>query len=306
MLKQLREKGENFVKTTGAQLAEKGAELAKQAAEAAAKELKAQAAYAQKQALASARGGKSDDDDSKSPDGRSRSKTALIKKERSKRGSILSAMVGDAGSSPLKAAGSLKSLSSSRSLSPTPGPEKVSQEDLVQPLEAGGNVVVRIIAANGLAKADTFGKSDACAIAYFLDGSDESAMWDEDSESPSIAHKEVGRTKVVDDSLDPVWWNINAAAEGCEFKIPLPGRMKRPALIVKVFDVDPIGMIGGAVAAKLSQGKAKSNMAMGDFLGMVSVNFSLERSVLVSKLPLTPHPHTTSLGCPRRKALPSP
>ena len=102
--------------------------------------------------------------------------------------------------------------------SPLKSPQKeaaISQDDIVQPLEAGAKLKVSIVSASDLAKADTFGKSDPMCVVYFMD-------------------EEVGSTHAVDNTMDPVWHGDERAT----FEIPLPKKHSKPVLRIEVYDSD--------------------------------------------------------------------
>jgi len=117
--------------------------------------------------------------------------------------------------------------------------KKITQDDLVQPLEAKAPLKITIVSASGLAKADTFGKSDPVVTVKFMDDG------------------EILTTHVCDNTMDPVWFPDERAV----FTVNLPQRLKLPKLQIKVFDSDAPAVMGAL---------SKSNV-LGDFLGMVEL-----------------------------------
>jgi Ca2+-dependent lipid-binding protein len=78
------------------------------------------------------------------------------------------------------------------------------------------SLILRVHDARGLAKADLFGMSDPFCI----------VKW---------GGKEVGRTKVIDETLNPDW-------DDEEFELPLPDDPTSTDLIVEVWDMDAVGI----------------------------------------------------------------
>ena len=143
--------------------------------------------------------------------------------------------------------------------------EKITQDDLIQPFEAGAPLMVTIVCCKGLAKADTFGKSDPMCILEF-NGADVA----ETGEYLSTPLQYVIRAHphllppsptppqdVCDNTMDPVWYPEKKHT----FKLKLPSRSKLPLLKVKVFDSDAPAILS----------KVASASKTGDFLGEVTL-----------------------------------
>jgi len=110
--------------------------------------------------------------------------------------------------------------------------EKITQDDLVQPYEAGAPLMVTIVSASGLAKADRFGKSDPMCVLEFMG-------------------QEIGSTDVCDNTMDPVWYPNKKHT----FKIRLPSKQKLPILKIKVFDSDAPALMSKVVSASKTGGE---------------------------------------------------
>lgn len=87
----------------------------------------------------------------------------------------------------------------------------------------GCDVVVQVVSCNGLRNADFMGKSDPfCKIVYEADGK----------------ATEIGKTKTIDETLDPVWENEIFTAENVPTKILEGGEKPNASVTVSVFDAD--------------------------------------------------------------------
>jgi Leucine-rich repeat (LRR) protein/Ca2+-binding EF-hand superfamily protein len=147
----------------------------------------------------------------------------------------------------------------------SPKEKVISQSDLVQPLETGAPLKIKIVSAASLAKAAMFGKSDPVAVVFFMD-------------------KEIASTPVCDNTMDPVWYPDPAAS----FTLTLPTRLKKPLLTVKVFDSDAPALLSSA-----GIGASK----LGDFLGQITLEGEdvLHPKPLEYQIDLTPPNPTTPL-----------
>ncbi|GMH58109.1 hypothetical protein TL16_g02539 [Triparma laevis f. inornata] len=93
--------------------------------------------------------------------------------------------------------------------------EEEESEDEFEGRDDRIDVVIQILAASDLAKADTFGSSDPIAILTF-------------------ANKEVGRTNIINDNTNPVW--------NKKFQFSILSSQRRKKMEVRIYDMDTLGL----------------------------------------------------------------
>jgi hypothetical protein len=110
-------------------------------------------------------------------------------------------------------------------------------------MEQAAPLLVTIVSAAGLAKADLFGKSDPFCVLYFMD-------------------EEIGSTNVISNSLDPIWYNSSSSSSSSpdyslsrfSFEIPLGKKFSKPVLRIEVYDSD-LPSFGSSLGAKFKRNK---------------------------------------------------